>query len=74
MKRSTTGLERPILKHHDIDRHGCSGKSTGNSLRELKYAPDREIDVMNQPSARKRVITAMESVIMLAFGMDIPRA
>jgi hypothetical protein len=43
-------------------------------LSEQKDATERGMDVMNWPSARKWVMTDIDSVTRLAFGMARPRA
>ncbi len=74
MKRSATGLSVRFFSVTMLTGHGRAGKSTGNTLSDLKYATDRGIEVMNWPSARKWVMTDMDSVTRLALGMARPRA
>src|SRR5438132_7052681 len=74
MKRSTIGLRVRFLSVTMLTGHGRDGKSTGNTLSDLKYATDLGIAVMNWPSARKWVMTDMDSVTRLALGMARPRA
>jgi len=49
--------------------HGGAGKSTGNTLSDLKWATDRGIEVMNGPLAKKCVMTEIDKVTTLAFGI-----
>src|ERR1700731_4425195 len=74
MKRSTTGLRVRFFSVTVLTGHGRTGKSTGNTLSDLKYATDLGIAVMNWPSARKWVMTDMDSVTRLALGIARPRA
>src|SRR5262245_47644135 len=74
MKRSAMGLIVRFLNVATFTGHGRAGKSTGNTLSDLKYATELGIDVMNWPSARKWVMTEMDRVTTLAFGMASPRA
>jgi hypothetical protein len=69
MKRSTTGLRVRFLSVTMLTGQGRAGKSTGNTLSDLKYATDLGMEVMNWPSARKWVMTEMDSVTTLALGM-----
>src|SRR6266849_5877924 len=74
MKRSATGLSVRFFSVTMLTGHGRAGKSTGNTLRDLKYATDLGIAVMNWPSARKWVMTDIDSVTRLALGIARLRA
>src|SRR5262249_61652429 len=74
MKRSTAGLSVRSFKVTMLTGQGRNGRSTGNTLSALKYATDRGIEVINLPSAKKWVMTDMDSVTMLAFGIGSPFA
>src|SRR5262245_36928504 len=73
MKRSTTGLMVRFFRVTTLTGQGRVGKSTGNILSDLKCATDLGIEVMNSPSARKWVMTAMDRVTTPALGMRMPR-
>jgi hypothetical protein len=73
MKRSTTGLRVRFLSVTTLTGHGRDGKSSGSIFKDLKCATDRGIAVINRPSARKWVMTDIDSVTKLVRGMAKPR-
>ena len=74
IKRSTTGLKVRFFSVVITTGHGRAGKSTGSTFSELWTTADRGYAVINELLARKLVMSGMERVTRLVFGMSSPRA